>query len=102
MKKLVIAMMALFFGLSLGLYGETTGEEAQNLQKKEQHQNRNRNEKGNEAAGQKVRTEQSNQGEVSKLKNQNRVRARKEARTQAKADAKQTMKAERAQSKSGK
>jgi len=109
MKKFVVTMMAVFFGLSLGLYGQSTDQEPQNLQKKEQHQNRVRNEKGNTTAGQKVRTEQSNQGQESQIKNQNRERVRKEAkkqakkqaRKQAKADAKQTMKAERAQSKSG-
>jgi hypothetical protein len=109
MKKLVIAMMAVFFGLSLGLYGETTAQETQNLQKKEQNQNRVRAEKGDAASGQKVRTEQANQGEASQLKSQNRERVRNEAkkqaktqaRKQAKAEAKQTMKAERTQSKSG-
>jgi len=101
MKKIMTAMMALLFGLSLGLYGETTEQEAKNLQNKEQHQNRYRHEKGNGTSGEKIRSERSNQGEASKLKNRNRERVRKETRAQAKSEAKRNMKAERSRAKSG-
>ena len=103
MKKIAIAAIALIFGASLSLFGETSSEtETKNLQKKEQHQNQVRNEKGAAASGEKIRTEQANQGESSKVKNQTRTRARKETRAQAKAEAKQSVKAERAQAKGGK
>ncbi len=104
MKKIMLVAMVAIFGLSLGLYGQSAdqaSDEAMNLQKKEQIQNKNRYEKGQSAAGEKNRIEQVNQGESSKIKKQDRKRSENKVRREAKVDAKQTMKTERTRSKAG-